>query len=160
MASVDEIIQKPPFLKRLLFGLATTLLVTFLLEGCARLVYEYRHQITSALGIKPELDLDAYEIADSDHPGNWKLKPGYSETLVQAIKSGEAFGRVLRVQPLRERANLPAVEKDDVVLRINRDGFRGPELEVPQTGLRILSWEIHALSGADWPPIREYWKWS
>jgi lysophospholipase L1-like esterase len=131
--------KKPSTPARIIFILIIIVLSFLFIEGSIRLVTVYSQEIKTVLHIHPALDLDEYEIVDPDHRGNWLLKPGMEQTLEQTIEGKKKLGRVLALQywnDLSERLN---VQKDDIVMRINRDGFKGPEIDRLHSGTRILT---------------------
>lgn len=101
-----------------------------LLEIGAKLVFGY-------LENSKTLGLDRYEIRDPKHPSNWVLNPGYTGTLSQLIEEKDKNGNVLAVKYLKERGEALRSPSDDIIMKVNQDGFKGPELR--DSKLKILA---------------------
>jgi len=67
------------------------------------------------------------------------LRPGFSQTAKQVIESKEAEGNILAVKYYRESVSSLGIKNDDVILQINKDGFKGPEIDKTHSRLRILT---------------------
>jgi len=119
------------------FFLVLSLLCLVLLELGARCAYQCKSEIGKILGIKPRLVLDEYEIPDPEHPENWKLKPGYCQTLENLKKEKERTGHLLGAQQLEKK--LQKSKETHPKLKINQQGFRGPEIDSTHSHLRILT---------------------
>lgn len=128
---------------RVTFVIIIILTAGIVAEGGARLLFHYREQIKSLLGSKnplvPALDLDECEMPDPRHPGNWLLRPGFSQTAKQVIEAKEAAGNIIAVKYYRESVSSLGIKNDDVILQINKDGFKGPEIDKTHSRLRILT---------------------
>jgi lysophospholipase L1-like esterase len=83
--------------------------------------------------------LDEYEIEDPRAAGHWRLRPSFEETLAEAIRNAKAHGRPLRDAYLADSAQRLGLAADEIVVRINADGFRGPDLDDSRPGSRILT---------------------
>lgn len=91
-------------------------------EGSARLAFANKHRLVALL---PALGtaLHDYQEPDPEHPAGWRLKPGFVAT----------FGEVMTREGRGEHA------ADEAFIRINSDGFRGPELDRSRPHTRILT---------------------
>ena len=96
------------------------------------------HGFTSERPVDPST-LNAYQMADPRHPSNWVLRPGYTQTLQEAIEAKEKTGRMLAVAYLKDRAAKLNINLTDTIIRINQVGFKGPELDKNHSRLRILN---------------------
>jgi lysophospholipase L1-like esterase len=85
------------------------------------------------------LGLDSYEIADLDHPGNWRLRPGYRATVREMLAEKRRRGRWLTVRYIDEQAPLLGVGPDETAVEINTDGYRGPPVDPEHGRYRILT---------------------
>ena len=108
--------------------LLAILLYVAVLEAFARL----RLPLTLAL-IPPALsanlvDLapDEYKVPDPNVRALWRLRPGVSETLAEAIRSKTYAGHVLGADYLRQRGTALGVASDETIYSIDTDGFKGP----------------------------------
>jgi lysophospholipase L1-like esterase len=138
------------------FVLMMILLVGIVVEAGARLIFNFKEQIVAWAGIG--LELDVYEMPDPRHPGNWVLKPGFSQTLEQAVKAKKKSGRVLGANYLE--VSRPQTQEEEVILQINQDGFRGSEIDKTHSRLRILtigdSCTFGLLGVKPYPGVLEY----
>lgn len=57
----------------------------------------------------------------------------------QAIEDKQRTGRHLAVEYLKTRAEKLGIQPDETIFRINRGGFKGPELDESQSRTRILT---------------------
>lgn len=142
------------------FRLACTLVVILLtglfVEVGARVMFGVKDQIKYALGLSSALNLDEYEMHDPQHAHNWVLRRGFSETLEHAIEAAKKSGRVLKEQYLIERAPQFNIQNNDVVYRINPDGFRGPDIDKAHSTLRILTIGDSCTFGTPLPEKNSY----
>jgi lysophospholipase L1-like esterase len=99
------------------------------------------------------LGLNPYEIADARRAGQWRLRPGSTLTLQQVLDAKEKEGRILAVRYLRERAPRLGVKPQDIVVRINSDGYRGPEINRGHGQFRILAIGDSCTFGTLLPPF-------
>ncbi|MFQ5585210.1 MAG: SGNH/GDSL hydrolase family protein [Thermodesulfobacteriota bacterium] len=122
----------------IVFVLIVILLMGIILEGGARIAFAYQDNIEAwlAIGLR---DLDAYEIADSHHPGHYKLRRGFSQTLKGLIAAKEEGGHILGVQYIKDRAKVLNIAEDEILFQINSDGFKGPEIDRSHSRLRVLT---------------------
>jgi lysophospholipase L1-like esterase len=119
--------------RRLLFILVTLVGLALFTEVAARLAFRLQRPRAA-----PPL-LDAYEVADPETRGLWRLRAGFSQTMDELIATKEAEGRSLAVRhynATRERLDIPGSRR---VLTINRSGYRGPELAEPRRSPRLLT---------------------
>lgn len=110
------------------------------LEGSSRLAYHHKGWVKSLLGMPARQNLNAYEMLDPARPAeNWLLRPGVSMTLGEAIEEKRRTGRALAVRQIEERASNLGFEKGDTIYSINKDGFKGPEIDAGHSRRRILA---------------------
>jgi lysophospholipase L1-like esterase len=111
--------------RRRIIGLAVAAIVC---EVTARLAFAVRPP-------PPVADLQPYQMADPSHPSHKLLRPGLVETFAEAEEFKRNTGRVLGEEYL---AGLRA-DPRQVFVRVNRDGFRGPELDAAHRAPRIVT---------------------
>ncbi len=99
-----------------------------LFELGARLVFAVRPQ-------PPVRDLQPYQMRDPQRPWHKRLRPGFVETYADAAAAKQEEGRVLGEQYLAA-SGAPASQ---VFVRINRDGFRGPEIDRAHAAPRLVT---------------------
>ena len=130
-------------MKRLAFTMIAILLFGMAVEGGSRILYLFKAQLRSLLANTAfegkSLNLDAYEVSDPKQPGHWRLRPGFSMTMEEVIEEKKRSGKVLAAQYYTKRIEELSLTKNDVFMRINRDGFRGPEIDTTHSRLRILT---------------------
>lgn len=107
-------------------------LLSTLGEGIARLAFHGRKFVAAG-------NLNEYEVQDSKDRKLWRLRPGYAQTFEQVIVAKQNSGRDLGVEYLKQRAPKLGIRPQDIVFRINEDGFKGPELDKSHSRLRILT---------------------
>ena len=116
-------------------GLAAVV-TAMLLEAGARLVYAYDDEIKS-MPVVARLfsqELDSFEMRSAKAAGHWILRPGYRVTYADYLEGKAKAGRSLSSHPLgSERSDL------QLLFRINRDGFKGPEIDSTHKKVRILA---------------------
>jgi lysophospholipase L1-like esterase len=137
----------------LAFILLSVLVLAILTEGGSRLFLFLRDRpassrppagaaVRAAIDVEAagkSLGLDSYEIADARYPFHWRPRPGCMLTLGDVIENKKKEGRVLAVRYLEERAPVLGIHPQDIAIRINRDGFRGPEIDPSHSRFRILA---------------------
>ena len=111
-------------------------------EATARVVYIYRDDIRSNLFLsnffRASLDLDPYEMPSPRGGYHWVLRPGYKATTENLIAAKKKSGRTLGAGVLR-RAGNGNDKEEEVLFRINKQGFKGPELAPLHNRPRILA---------------------
>jgi len=121
------------------FAAMLILLSALAIEGGARLFFAIRDVFRdNVVNIDPSV-LDEYEIQDSRQRWNWQPKPGYSATIDQIILAKRNAGKILSEELLKERALQLKVAKNAVIMRINDDGFKGPDIDKTHSRIRILT---------------------
>ena len=108
------------------------------LELGARAAFLVKDRIQPLVSIAPS-SFDEYKIRDPGQSWNWRLKSGFSLTLQQAVQAKKRTGRVLAEQYLIERAAHLGITDDSLLLSINGDGFKGPEIDQRHSKIRILT---------------------
>lgn len=117
------------------------LVLAGMLEGGARLVYDRQEQIRSlplfsALALTG-LDLEPYKMPSPRWPGHWVLRPGYQATIQQLLEHKLHANRTRGVQAIEAALGNPNHESQ-AILHINKDGFKGPELDQSHSRTRVL----------------------
>ncbi len=123
--------------------LAATLLVVIAtavgLEGVSRLAYAYREDLQKlpllSDVLQRDLDLDAYEMPSPDGGNHWVLRPGYTAAAARVMDEKAKAGRVVGRRALESAGVVAGMP----VLRINRDGFKGPEIDGSHSRVRVLA---------------------
>jgi hypothetical protein len=106
--------------------------VALVVEGSARLFFAIKEQLQVKI-------VNEYEIPDPVQPWNWRPKPGYAGTIDQIIRGKKKDNKVLAEALLEERLSKLKVPRDEVVMRINEDGFKGPDIDKAHSRVRILT---------------------
>lgn len=125
---------RPSRRRRALYVIVTLFALALVFEGAARVV-------TWSLGrraARPAL-LDGYKIADEADPSLWRLRPGYVQSIDELIEAKRSAGKLLAVEHYRAAQERLALTGDTVALRINSDGYRGPELDKTGRSTRWLT---------------------
>src|SRR5262249_13858282 len=102
----------------------------------AAMVFELSSRALFALRPPPRaVDLQPYQMVDPQHSWHKKLRPGFVETYAEAEEFTRGTGRVLG------EAYLASLRSDprQVFVRVNRDGFRGPEIDVAHRVPRLVT---------------------
>jgi lysophospholipase L1-like esterase len=114
-------------------------LVAFLAtEIAARVAYKNSDALRE-FGPVPLGLLDDYEMRDPKAPANWKPRPGYRKTLGELIEEKRRLGKLLAVEQLERTGQQLKIGTNDVVMQINQDGYKGPDLDRTGTRFRILT---------------------
>ncbi len=107
-------------------------------EAFAWLAYAFRAEISAfaqdVLG-QEAFHLDPYEVAASDRPNHWRLRPGYDASKEELIAAKEVSGKWLGAEAIRmvEKRTFPAR------LVINAHGFKGLPVDPAHRCPRILT---------------------
>jgi hypothetical protein len=97
------------------------LLLGVVVEGGARLAFTHRSKLIALLPTR--LFLNEYQEWDPINPTSWRLKPGFVATFGQVSTTSRGG----KYRP------------DDIFIRINSDGFRGPEIDRTGPHPRIIT---------------------
>jgi hypothetical protein len=121
---------------------AAVLLIAAVLsvETAVRLTYLLRDQLFERRGfvLDPQR-LQPHEMEDRNHPGNWLLRPGATVTLREAIEQKGVSGLENRVPLLVESARRLGIGEQDIIMRVNSRGYKGPEIDARHSNPRILT---------------------
>jgi len=140
--------QPPTRGRRAVFILIYIVALGLFTETAARALLRMRAHVDQrpAAGGTPDpeaaakaLGLDPYEMIDPRDPSNWRLRPGLRMTLADVIDSKRRDGHVLAVKYLEARAPALGVRREDTVVSIDQDGYRGPEVDHSHARFRILA---------------------
>ncbi len=102
----------------------------------AAVVFEVAARLLFAVRPPPPLSsLHPYQMPDRAHPWHALLRPGFVETHAEAAEFAQHTGRVLGEEYLAGLKSDPA----QIFVRINRDGFRGPEIDRAHATPRIVT---------------------
>jgi lysophospholipase L1-like esterase len=91
------------------------------IEGAARLVFAHKRRLIALMPARMS-PLHRYQELDPGRAGTWRLKAGFVET----------FGDAMTADRRGDHA------ADEMFIRINRDGFRGPEIDWSRPAQKIL----------------------
>jgi lysophospholipase L1-like esterase len=80
-------------------------------------------------------DLQPYQMPDPDRPWHRRLRPGFVQSYGDASAFTRETGRALGEQYLAQLRSDPA----QIRIRINHDGFRGPEIDASHAAPRIVT---------------------
>ncbi len=120
------------------FAVLVIAAMALVMEGGARLFFAIKELRGRIVSVDPSV-LDEYEIPDPAQSWNWRPKPGYSATIDQIILGKQKENKVLAVELLEDRASQLQVPRDKVIMRINNDGFKGPDIDKTHSKPRILT---------------------
>jgi len=126
-------LQSPQLSVRILGIVLVVLITAGFTEGVCRFLILYRTHVKLPMAVQE------YQIRDSRQPFLWRLKPGYGCTLAEAIRAKRQSGRQMGAAYLEDRAAKLGVKPEDVLFRIDSDGYKGPELDKSHSRLRILT---------------------
>ncbi|MFH0798870.1 MAG: SGNH/GDSL hydrolase family protein [Pseudomonadota bacterium] len=125
---------------RLAFAVIVIFLAAALIEAAARIIFPSRDAIKTIMKMDARRDLNEYEMPDPRYPYiNWVLRPSFSRTFKEAIEAKQREGRALGAANLEKLAADLGVGEDEVVYRINSDGYKGPEIDKAHSKTRILT---------------------
>ena len=112
-----------------------------LFEGLARMVFAWQEEIRRipiiSEMLQRSLDLDPYEMPSPKGGYHWVLRPAYEATSRQLVEEKSRARRTLGAQMLKAELGAPGGDARKI-FRINRDGFKGPELDRSHSRPRIL----------------------
>lgn len=114
----------------------TTLLTIGMAEGISRLAFTYHHNFPNR--VDPAV-LDPYEMIDPNNTSNWRLRPGVSLTLDEYLRHKEEQGSTLAENQIKAIAAKYGIPHDEEIFRINKEGYKGPELQEAHEKVRILT---------------------
>jgi hypothetical protein len=106
------------------------------MEGGARLFFALKD--AHIVNLRPSA-LSDYEMHDAAQSWNWRPKPGYSATVDQIIRAKKESGKIFAEELLKQRAAELKIASDTVVMRINAEGFKGPDIDKTHSRVRILT---------------------
>ena len=119
---------------------ATVVLMTALMcEGLARVAVAAKETFLKNSALATVGELNDYQMLDPTNRKLWRLRPGYAETLGQAIAMKQRSGRILAATHLIQYGKKLQIQPEDIIFRINSEGFKGPELDRTHSRLRILT---------------------
>jgi lysophospholipase L1-like esterase len=145
---------------RLAAVVVVLLLAAVMLEAMAQGAYALRNHI-KALPVmvnlfQQALDLDPYEMPSQRILGHWTLRPGSGASVEDLLEYKRKAGRIIG-----ERALKALLDQDGgkgSSLRINMDGFKGPEIDPSHKRFRILALGdscTFGSAGLDYPRVME-----
>ena len=138
--------SKPRVNFRLSVKLTAAVLVilatALLFEAMARIVFAYREDIRKSSLVSSVLQrsliLDPYEMPSPGGSYHWVLRPGSQATMEKLVSRKKQAGRELGARKLQIGQKERAVSGVGV-FRINKAGFKGPELDPSHARPRILA---------------------
>jgi lysophospholipase L1-like esterase len=134
--------SKPRLAVRLASIAILFMILAIILEASARIFFAMKDALRSRSLVVEAIDpsvLDEYEIQDPQQPWNWRPKPGYSATIDRIIAAKRKGNKILAEELLEDTVQKFSAPRDRVVMRINDDGFKGPDIDKAHTRLRILT---------------------
>ena len=120
----------------ILLFVITTLLIVGMAEGVSRLVFTYHHNFPDR--VDPAA-LDPYEMVDPNNTSTWRLRPGVSLKLDEYLRHKEEQGVTLAENQMKGIAARYGITPDEEMFRINKEGYKGPELLKLHEKARILT---------------------
>ena len=100
----------------------------------ARLAFRFKHYLSAPVD-PHSYALNPYEMVDPREPRNWILRP----STTWSIKDLGGRGAVLSDAQLEKAARQHSIGLDDTIFTVNRDGFKGPELNKAHDKVRVLT---------------------
>jgi hypothetical protein len=133
--------ERLSFSKRIGFSIALVVLLFGALELGARALYALRTPLLALVGRSPREvnDLAPYKMPDARHPGLWIHRPGFTMTYAELVEYKRSQGRFVSLESIEATAARHQIRPDDVVLHMNRQGFKGPELDTSRTRPRLVT---------------------
>ena len=113
--------------------------MALIVEGGARLYFALKEQLRNQAVSVDRSVLDDYEVPDAVHSWNWRPRAGYSATVGQIIQAKKESGKIFAEELLEQRAAELNIAPDTVVMRINAEGFKGPDIDKTHSRVRILT---------------------
>jgi len=121
-------------------GVLILVAIAGLFEALARGVYAYQEELRSNLVVsgflQRSLILDPYEMPSPDGLYHWVLRPSYQADRRELIAQKQRAGRVLGTSALQ---SIDSKRERKTGLRINMDGFKGPDLDKSHARPRLLA---------------------
>src|SRR5439155_966301 len=108
-----------------------------IVEGGARVTFAHKDQLKSQLPI-PMSMLHEYQERDPRKPANWILKAGFVETFGD-LQARTRTGQAVDEAHLLTGTVATGTRPTDVFIRVNKDGFRGPELDASHSRPRVIA---------------------
>lgn len=108
-----------------------------MLELFARVVINLKDYISPYIATIGALD--AYEIKSENDSSLWILKAGYKTTFEDALKEKVNRGAFLGVEALNKMKKEFKLTNESILMQINSDGFKGPEIDKEHKFNRILT---------------------
>jgi len=126
----------------LIFIVILLVLAAVCIEGCARIAFALKEKAAASrppAAVNAQLNLDVYEVPDNSHPVHFRLKPGYEVTVGELLEQKRKQGRVLAVEIIDNLIKEGRTSPDDPAIKVNKHGFRGPEIDESHSAPRILT---------------------
>lgn len=109
-------------------------------ETAVRITYLLRDQLFEWRGPTRNLkELPPWEMKDPHHAENWLLRPGATMTLRDAIETKRMLGLEGRARRFAERARRLGIGEEEIIIRVNSRGYKGPEIDGFHSKPRILT---------------------
>jgi lysophospholipase L1-like esterase len=106
------------------------------IEGGSRAVLALRRMGQGKAG--GALAREDYMMWDPRRPGLWVLRPGYQSDFDSFYEATRRAGRALATRFMDESVDLRE-RKGRPLIRVNAEGYRGPDLDAPHASTRILA---------------------
>lgn len=145
-----------------LAAVATVIVITGgLLEGASRIVFAWQDEIRTLPVISSilqlRLDLNPYEMPSPRGGGHWILRPDFQATVASIAEWKRQAKHSLGDQILKKILT-GSNQASGGVIRINHDGFKGPEIDQSHARPRILALGdsvTFGLGDSDYPRVLE-----
>ena len=132
-----------------------------LLEGASRIAFEWQDEIRTfpviSSVLQLGLDLDPYEMPSPRGGGHWILRPDFQATL-GAIAEWKKHAKRSLGGEILEKILTESIQAPVSVIRINLDGFKGPEVDRSHAWPRILTLgdsTTFGIGNSDYPRVLE-----